>query len=160
MIVRPVETPRAQAGARAMEDASAELGQQLGPAVGQPMWARLYGLRVLDADDSHGHGQGLVVQHDQVRWADVLAVAAFTAPRIDPADHPQPACRDIPGGCSDCRALRALARLRIAWAASRLDLDTVNAAASVGAAGLGTPPAADAAPDPQEAGSIPAGPPH
>lgn len=154
MIVRPIETPRAQAGARAMEDAGAELGQQLSAAVGQQMWARLFGLRVLEADDAHGHIEGLVVQHDQIRWADILAVAAFAAPRIDADEHPGPACRDITGGCPACRALRALSRLRIAWSISGLDLDTINAAASVGGAGLGTPPA----PNPAKSGSTTAGP--
>lgn len=140
VIVRPIETPRAQASARAMEDASAELGQQLTAAVGEPMWARLYGSRVLEADDAHGHIEGLVVQHDQIRWADVLAVAAFAAPRIDADEHPGPACRTIAGGCPACRALRALARLRTAWSISGLDLDAVNAAVPVAAAGLGTHP--------------------
>jgi hypothetical protein len=147
-IVRPIETPRAQASARAMEDTSIRLGQQLTAAVGQPMWARLYGFSVLEADDAHGHSQGLVVQHDRIRWADVLAVAAFAAPQIDPDDHPGAACRDIAGGCPACRARQALARLRTAWSISGLDLATVTAAVSVGATGLGTPPFQDAAADP------------
>ena len=55
------------AAARAIEAAGGELGQVLSAAVSEAMWARLLGLRGLEADDRYGHQHGLVVQHDAVR---------------------------------------------------------------------------------------------
>jgi bifunctional non-homologous end joining protein LigD len=44
------------------------------------MVAHLYGVRLLEADDEHGHRLGLVTQHDGVRWDDVRILARLVAP--------------------------------------------------------------------------------
>lgn len=79
------------------------------------MWTQLYGLYVLEADDAHGHGRGLVVQHDGIRGANVLAVAAFAATVIDPGAHPAVGCRGIPGGGPSWMANRRQLAGKKAW---------------------------------------------
>lgn len=65
-IVRGIDVQRSAAAERAMQAAGAELGAALTPNVGGEKIAHLYGLRVVEADDEHGHRHGLVVQHDDV----------------------------------------------------------------------------------------------
>lgn len=101
-----------------MQAAGVELSAALTPSVGQQKIAHLYGLRVVEADDEHGHRQGLVVQHDSVRWDDVRALARLVGPVVAKLDHPEPGCGVE--GCPSCQAMRALARLRSAWQASEL----------------------------------------
>lgn len=125
VIVRSVGTPRSAAAARAMDAAGVELGRVLSAAVGEPMWARLVALRGLEADDAFGRGQGLLVQHDEVRWADVLDVVELSS-LVERLGHPLPACART-SGCVVCRAGRALQRLRRIWAETGLSAEAVRA---------------------------------
>ena len=117
-IVRGIDTQRAAAAERAMQAAGAELGAALSPDVGEQKIAYLYGSRLLEADDEHGHRHGLVVQQDQVRWEDVRVLARFVAPIVAGLDHPQPSC--VGAGCPSCQAVRAWARFKSTWEASEL----------------------------------------
>lgn len=82
-----------------MEAAGGELGAVLSPTVGQAVWAELFGVRVLRADDAHGHGHGMVTQHDEIRWVDLLELAVFAAPACQALQHPRPTCvRAVSGG--------------------------------------------------------------
>lgn len=117
-IVRGIDVQRSAAAERAMQAAGAELGAALTPNVGGEKIAHLYGLRVVEADDEHGHRHGLVVQHDDVRWDDVRALARLVGPVVAKLDHPQSGCGVE--GCLSCPAVRAWARLRSAWQATEL----------------------------------------
>ena len=122
--MRGIDTQRGMAAARAMESAGVELGGTLSAAVGNAMWARLVGSRGLQADDSYGRALGLVVQHDELGWADLLDALEVGAPLIEQLGHPLPSCAG--GGCAVCRAVRALPRLRRSWLETGLAPDNVR----------------------------------
>jgi hypothetical protein len=126
VVVRDVGTQRGSASARAMRAAGEELGRALSASVAEDMWAELFGVRVLRADDVHGREHGLLVQHDEVRWADVLAVAVFATPAIEALGHPRPGCA-VDGSCGACEVVRALGRIRSIWRSSGLTLAEVGA---------------------------------
>ena len=126
LVVRDIGTQRESAAGRAMTAAGEELGQILSPAVAQAMWAELFGVRVLRADDAHGRGQGLVVQHDEILWADLLELALFATPAVETLGHPQPTCA-LDGTCGPCRVVRALGRSRSTWLSSGMTLPGIGA---------------------------------
>ncbi len=123
-VVRDVGTQRGSAPARATVAASEEPGQALSPAVG---WAELAGVRILRSDDAHGHEDGRVVQHDEIRWADLLDLALFSTPAVEALGHPRPTCA-VDGTCGPCRIVRALGRIRSTWLSSGMSLPEVGAA--------------------------------
>lgn len=107
-----------------MTAAGQELGQVLSPAVAQAMWAELFGVRVLRADDAHGRKHGLVVQHDEIRWADLLELALFATPAVEALSHPRTTCA-VDGTCAPCRVVRALGRIRSTWLSSGMTLPEI-----------------------------------
>lgn len=112
-IVREIATERWTASTRATQDAGAELGRVLSAAAGETTWAQLLSARVLAADDRRGRDLGLVVQHDELRWADLLSVLDEVAPRLAAMGHPLPGCAGT--RCSVCQASRALLRVQRIW---------------------------------------------
>ena len=136
-LVRPLDTPRAAAAARATATAITGLRAQLSAAVPDATWAVLVADRVLEGDDAHGRDYGLVVQHDEVRWTDLVAVLSVTERLLAGLAHPRPDCAGA-GGCQECRAGRALARLRRTWLTSGLTTEGVAAAAAQAARGVGS----------------------
>ena len=73
----------------------------LSAAAADPMWARLLSSRVLAADDRRGRELGLVVQHHELRWSDLLDVLDGVTPVVDDLGHP------LPGGAPERGAASA-----------------------------------------------------
>ena len=149
-LVRPLDTPRAAAAARATATAITGLRARLSAAVPDATWTVLVADRVLEGDDAHGRDYGLVVQHDEVRWTDLVAVLSVTERLLAGSGHPLPECAGS-GGCQECRAVRALARLRRIWLTSGLTSEGVAAAAAAAARGVGSAGAGGLARDRAEA---------
>lgn len=126
-IVREIGTERWSAATRALQAAGEELGRVLSAAAAESMWARLLSSRVLAADDRRGRELGLVVQHNELRWADLLDVLDGMVPVMDGLGHPLPQCAGA--RCGVCLARRALLRVQRTWEETGLDAAEVRGAA-------------------------------
>lgn len=84
-IVREPELPRVTAAARAI---AAELLRPRPSGMWTPEFlAPAFAGRALSADDDHGRRHGVVVQADDLRWAELDALAELVEPLIDPREH-------------------------------------------------------------------------
>jgi hypothetical protein len=126
-IVREIGTERWSAATRALQAAGEEIGRVLSAAAAESMWARLLSSRVLAADDRRGRDLGLVVQHNELRWPDLLDVLDGVVPVIDDLGHPLPGCAGAP--CGVCRARRALLRVQRTWEETGLEAAEIRGAA-------------------------------
>src|SRR5512133_3763676 len=82
-IVQPLEPGRVRAAQRAVLAAMAQVQQSFGPRPDPVAVASLYAGTVLAADDDYGRGAGLVVQRDEVGWADLVAAHAVFARYVE-----------------------------------------------------------------------------
>ena len=107
IIVREPDLPRIGAATRAI------LGELARPRpAGQ--WATDYlapalASRALNADDDHGREHGLVIQADELRWAELQALAEIVRPVLD--FHRHMATNAVHADCQQCTAIQAYRRI-------------------------------------------------
>ncbi len=109
-IVWPIDLQRLRAGQRAVLAAMGQVRQSFGPRPDPVAVASLYTEAVLAADDGYSRAVGLIVQHDEVVWADLVAAHALFGPHVEASTH---------GGvgtwhpnCAECEAVGAFGRIR------------------------------------------------
>jgi hypothetical protein len=69
--------------------------------------AYLYGAAAVRADDDRGRDAGLVVQADELRWAELEELLRLVEPEVAADGHPDGPARHV-----DCAAAAAVARVR------------------------------------------------
>ena len=107
-IVREPDLTRIAAATRAV---LAEFGRLRELTGHRPdILARLYAARALAADDDHGAARGLVVQADELRWAELEQLVRLAEAQLEPGQHA--AVGSWHPGCPDCQAVLAIGRIR------------------------------------------------
>jgi hypothetical protein len=72
--------------------------------------ARLYAARAVAADDDHGAARGLVVQADELRWAELDQLVRLAEAQLEPGRHADVGTWHQ--DCPDCQAVLAIGRIR------------------------------------------------
>jgi hypothetical protein len=107
-IVREPDLPRIAAATRAV---LAEFDRLRELAGHRPeILARLFAARALAADDVHGGAHGLVVQADELRWAELEQLVRLAESQLEPGRHA--AVGTWHQDCPDCQAVLAIGRIR------------------------------------------------
>jgi hypothetical protein len=131
-IVREPELRRLAAAARAV---LAEFDRVRALVGHRPdLLAHLYAGRAVRADDEYGRDAGLVIQADELRWAEVERLMRVAEEHLDEGAHA--GVGTWHPGCADCEAVLVVARVR-----SRYRFRTVPAARDLppGASGRSRP---------------------
>jgi hypothetical protein len=128
-IVREPELRRLAAATRAV---LAEFERVRGLVGHRPdLLAHLYAGRAVRADDEYGRGSGLVIQADELRWAEIEHLVRMAEERTAAGDHA--GVGSWHPDCADCEAVLAIARIR-----ARHRFRTVGPSARPRPAGDGT----------------------
>jgi hypothetical protein len=107
-IVREPELPRIAAATRAVLAEFERLRRLAGHR--SDILARLFAARALAADDEHGTAHGLVVQADELRWAELDQLVRLAEAQLEPGRHA--GVGTWHQGCADCQAVLAIGRIR------------------------------------------------
>jgi hypothetical protein len=107
-IVREPDLPRIAAATRAVLAEFERLRDLTGHR--PDILARLYAGRALTADDDHGRAHGLVVQADELRWAELEHLVRLAESRLEPGQHADVGTWHQ--DCPDCQAVLAIGRIR------------------------------------------------
>jgi hypothetical protein len=107
-IVREPELRRLAAATRAVLAEFERVRELVGHR--PDLLAHLYAGRAVRADDEYGRGSGLVIQADELRWAEVERLVRVAEEHLDAAGHA--GVGTWHPGCADCEAVLAVARIR------------------------------------------------
>jgi hypothetical protein len=72
--------------------------------------AHLYAGSAVRADDDYGRSAGLVIQADELRWAELDELVRFAEAQVEAGQHGGSGAWHP--GCRDCQAVLAMARIR------------------------------------------------
>lgn len=113
-IVRPIATPRLTAAALGVSRKMADVLNRSSAQWEPRLLADLYAAAALEADDAHGTEHDLIIQHHDIKRADLVAVLVLASQALD-GEHGAPG--KIHQDCTRCEAAFALGRVRnaVAW---------------------------------------------